>query len=240
MRIINSLVYSFVYIAVYIATQICVTTAKSFGLSGTIGLISSYVFTILVCAVLSNGRLNLPGGFSLKGITLKSIISAILLTGALMGIAWLCVSLDIFAPFLADYTPGPGDIDGTQTMIFIIFCFVAPIFEELMFRGLIFGELSKSMPYIIANIIQALLFAFMHANVIQGVYTFILALTLGIVLQKTKCIYIPIVMHIIFNLLSLWAGVYFSIPGIIIVVPASIILFVAGILLLPRGLTKRR
>ncbi len=233
MRVINSLVYSFVYIAIYLATQITVSTVKAFGLSGAIGLLISYIFTILVCSVLADKKLNLPAGFSGKGITLKSIISAILLTAALMGIAFVCTSVDIFAPFMADYTPGPGDIDGSKTMIFIIFCFAAPIFEELLFRGLIFGELSKAMPVFLANIIQALLFALMHANVIQGVYTFILAFMLGMVLYKTRCIYIPIIMHIVFNMLSSFAGVYFSVPGIIIIAPASAVLLIAGILLLP-------
>ncbi len=240
MRIINSFVYSFVYIAVYVATQICIATAKSFGLPGGIGQIAAYVFALLVCAVLANEKFNLPKGFSLSGITIKSIISSVLLSIALMGIAFSCVTLEIFAPYMADYSPGPVDIEGSKTLVFIIFCFAAPIFEEIFFRGLIFGELSKSMNCIFANIIQSLLFALMHANVLQGVYTFILAFVLGLVLQKTKNIYLPTAIHIAFNMLSSWAEGYFSLIGTWIILPAAAVLLIAGILLLPKGLTKRR
>jgi CAAX amino terminal protease family. len=74
-----------------------------------------------------------------------------------------------------------------------------PIFEEIFFRGIIFNELRTRINVIAALIIQALIFALFHGNIIQGIYTFILGLVLGIALLWTESIWSNIIIHISYN-----------------------------------------
>lgn len=76
---------------------------------------------------------------------------------------------------------------------------MAPIAEELLFRGIIQGELRKAMPEWLAIIIQAGLFALFHMQPIQISYVIIPGLLLGMAYAWSKTIWVPIIMHIVFN-----------------------------------------
>ncbi|MFZ2539760.1 MAG: CPBP family intramembrane glutamic endopeptidase [Oscillospiraceae bacterium] len=76
---------------------------------------------------------------------------------------------------------------------------LVPIFEELLFRGLVYTELRKVSKVTIAIVIQGLLFGVYHMNIIQGAYAAILGIVLGYVYYKFKTILAPIVIHIVLN-----------------------------------------
>ncbi|NLM19679.1 MAG: CPBP family intramembrane metalloprotease [Clostridiaceae bacterium] len=80
------------------------------------------------------------------------------------------------------------------TVIFV------PIAEELLFRGIVLGELNLRYSPRVVVLIQAVLFGLFHMNFIQSLYTFIPGLLLGIAYYYTGNIIIPIIMHMIFNL----------------------------------------
>lgn len=89
---------------------------------------------------------------------------------------------------------------GSSLLSFIAIVIIAPISEELIFRGIIFEKCKKAMPLIVANILQAALFGVMHFNIIQGLYAFALGLFLGMVCNKRRSIVVAIVLHFMFNL----------------------------------------
>lgn len=80
------------------------------------------------------------------------------------------------------------------TVIFV------PIAEELLFRGIVQGELNLRYSPRTVVLIQAVLFGLFHMNFIQSLYTFIPGLILGIAYYYTGNIIMPIVMHMLFNL----------------------------------------
>lgn len=82
---------------------------------------------------------------------------------------------------------------------------IAPISEELIFRGVTLRYAEKAMPFVLANILQALLFGLFHANVIQGVYAFVVGLFCGYVCLKGGSIYLSILFHMLFNLWGTFA-----------------------------------
>lgn len=92
---------------------------------------------------------------------------------------------------------GTGTIYSLVSVVILI-----PICEEIIFRGVIFGYLKKRYNLVVSLIIQALAFAFMHGNIVQGIYTFILGLVLGIIYIYTNSLYGSMLMHIIYNLLG--------------------------------------
>jgi membrane protease YdiL (CAAX protease family) len=77
---------------------------------------------------------------------------------------------------------------------------LAPISEELIFRGVTYRIARRAFPFWIANFIQALLFGIFHMNPLQGCYTFILGLFMGYICEKGGTLYHAIFFHFLFNL----------------------------------------
>lgn len=96
---------------------------------------------------------------------------------------------------------GSQDSSVINTVLIIGYAiFLGPIVEELGFRAYTMDKLNKlTDKFWIINIIQALLFGISHMQFIQVFYTFLLALLLGYIYQKTNNIKITIFMHILFN-----------------------------------------
>jgi membrane protease YdiL (CAAX protease family) len=79
---------------------------------------------------------------------------------------------------------------------------VIPIFEEVMFRGLIYRELEEILPPTVVIITQGLLFGVYHGQIVQGVYASLLGIYLGYIVYKTKNIWPAIFAHIAMNSIS--------------------------------------
>ncbi|MCB2291455.1 CPBP family intramembrane metalloprotease [Clostridium sp. CS001] len=77
---------------------------------------------------------------------------------------------------------------------------IIPIFEEVLFRGLIFNELKNHLNIIIAIILQGAIFALAHGNMLQGIYTFIMGVVIAIVYNKIQSILAPMLFHVLYNL----------------------------------------
>jgi hypothetical protein len=76
---------------------------------------------------------------------------------------------------------------------------IAPIAEELCFRGLAFNRLLAAFPFWKANVIQAALFGIIHLSPIQCVYAFLFGLLLGWIYHKTGRFEAAVTAHIAFN-----------------------------------------
>jgi hypothetical protein len=79
----------------------------------------------------------------------------------------------------------------------------APIFEEIIFRGIIFNDFKKGLPVWLAILTQGVLFGIFHGNWIQGVYATLVGIVLGIVYYKYKSIWAVILLHFSYNTISL-------------------------------------
>lgn len=87
---------------------------------------------------------------------------------------------------------------------------VAPIVEELIFRGVIMHGFMRNYPKIIAIFVSALFFALFHLNPWQFPATFLLGLLLGWVMVITRNIFACIIGHSINNLLVLLSLEYWE------------------------------
>lgn len=90
---------------------------------------------------------------------------------------------------------------------------IAPISEELIFRGVTMKYAAKAMPVFLANIFQAFLFGLFHGNVVQGTYAFVVGLFCGYVCLKGGSIYLSILFHMLFNLWGTFISDFFSYTG---------------------------
>lgn len=77
---------------------------------------------------------------------------------------------------------------------------LAPLGEEIIFRGLTFQYLRKAgAGFWFANILQAALFGAAHLNWIQSSYTFVMGMILGCILRRFRTLAAPILFHMFFN-----------------------------------------
>lgn len=84
---------------------------------------------------------------------------------------------------------------------------LAPIGEELLFRGVTFRFAKNAgLGFWAANILQAVCFGIAHMNIVQGIYAFFMGLVLGYVYEKYNSLYVPILLHAFFNLLGTVGG----------------------------------
>ena len=131
------------------------------------------------------------------------LLTLMFVTGFFMqGIAsyMLTFVLSFFPNVAKEYEQLIGTMLKLTPRMIITVCVVAPVIEELFFRGLIYGILKKFTGYIIANIIQAIVFGIYHGNIVQGIYAFILGLFIGYLLYITGNVIYTIFFHIGINI----------------------------------------
>ncbi|WP_353097971.1 CPBP family intramembrane glutamic endopeptidase [Empedobacter brevis] len=86
---------------------------------------------------------------------------------------------------------------------FIMVCILAPVFEEIIFRGIILkGMLNFNIKPTIAILINGFVFGCAHMNPWQFIGAGILGVIFGIVYYRTKSLFLPILLHFLNNTLS--------------------------------------
>ncbi len=142
-----------------------------------------------------------PGGYSFH-----TIVSIILLGIGLQYVTTLLTdALGIFQPeLISNYNEQMSSqgYDDLSMMLLVYSVLLAPIAEELVFRGLVFRFARHAMPFWFANILQAALFGFVHLNLVQGIYAFAMGLFLGWVCHRGRGIKYSIPVHIVFNIIG--------------------------------------
>lgn len=96
----------------------------------------------------------------------------------------------------------PNNTIGWLFVNILLLAIVPAICEELIFRGIIFQGLKEKFSITSSVLLSALLFAFMHQNILQFIYPFILGCILAIVMQKTNNLLYTIIIHFFNNLSS--------------------------------------
>ena len=78
-----------------------------------------------------------------------------------------------------------------------------PLVEEMIFRGLIQKYLERAgMHWILANVVQAVLFGVFHQNLVQGIYAALLGFALGFVAHRYNTLAASMLMHMFYNLMG--------------------------------------
>ena len=96
----------------------------------------------------------------------------------------------------------------------------APLTEEMVFRGVTLRILQEELPFAAANVLQAVLFALMHGNLVQSSYAFLAGLLLGTVVKRYGKLSAAIWCHFAVNASGLFLG-DISVPGIFLLLGIS-------------------
>ena len=102
--------------------------------------------------------------------------------------------------------------------------FVAPIVEELVFRGILINRM-KWMPIWAAVLIQGVIFGLVHMNVFQGLYAFVAGILLGIIFVKFRSIIVVIAGHMAYNTISILLSEIVSeeVMGIVVILSITVL-----------------
>lgn len=81
----------------------------------------------------------------------------------------------------------------------LLYAVLAPVFEELLFRGLLFNIFKKYTKAIYAAALSAVLFGIYHGNVVQAVYGSIMGFLFACAYEDTETFFTPVCMHGVIN-----------------------------------------
>lgn len=110
------------------------------------------------------------------------------------------------------YQDGLGAIMEAQSpwTLLIVVGIIAPIVEELIFRGLVQKRIRDYLGAGWAVLLSALCFGIYHGNMIQFIYAAFLGILFALLHEKTGSLWIPITAHIAANLWSCFADIILS------------------------------
>lgn len=113
----------------------------------------------------------------------------------------LNICRNIFVDAFTEYDRLLDSVNGAgSSWLMLISVFIlAPIAEEILFRGLILEHSKNLLTLPLAIIFQAFMFGVYHGNMIQGIYAFILGAVLGYLAYKFDSIIPCILFHMAIN-----------------------------------------
>jgi hypothetical protein len=170
---------------------------------------------------------NIPSVTVIISLVISGISGQFLVDGA----------LNLVRPFFeeafAEYDKLVSGVTGASAswvMWFTVIA-VAPIAEELLFRGLTLTYCRKCLPVPLAILFQGFLFGLYHGNVIQGIYAFALGSVLGLIAYRTDSVIPGMILHVSLNasLLIVPESLYLTTAGTIISTIIALVVFVVGL-----------
>lgn len=127
----------------------------------------------------------------------------------------LGIGLNVFISILFSVIPFPEDwinsytnssaniTQGDYVISLLSVVIVAPIVEEVIFRGLIYTRLKNGIPLILSAVIASVVFGIIHGTIIWAIYTFLLSLILIWVFERFHSLLANIILHMAFNVMGM-------------------------------------
>ncbi len=175
-------------------------SSKGFEFPTTVMLIVSEL-TILVPSIIyiliRNFSFKEDLGF--RPIKVGSFFMCILLAGLLTPLASF---VNVVSQFFVSNTAirmSDSLVEMPGPVLILLGGIYAPFCEEFLFRSIFFGRYEKIMGPLRAGLVSALLFAAMHLNINQAVYTFVLGVIFAIVNRAAGSVFPSMIMHMCIN-----------------------------------------
>lgn len=164
------------------------------------------VIAISACIFIFKKKINVYTK-SKKEVSIRFLISssfASIGVGIISSIIFLIYSIIINSQGIE--IPSP-DFSIPQSKIYLILfmtytCFLAPVFEEIIFRGYILNNLRK-YGNITAIIVSSIFFSMFHFNLVQLVNPILMGIVLSLVMIKSESIVTPIIVHMFNNIMAM-------------------------------------
>ncbi|MBU0601072.1 MAG: CPBP family intramembrane metalloprotease [Gammaproteobacteria bacterium] len=97
--------------------------------------------------------------------------------------------------------------------MFVMVCVLAPVVEEMLFRGVILRSFLHQYPRGFAIAASSVLFGLAHMNVYQFTVALVLGVSAGWLYERTRSLWPCIVLHAAYNSASFWTSLLATGPG---------------------------
>lgn len=191
------------------------------------GLVASMAFNLVVCAGLllylhRLRGLNPAELFGLQHLHWRSIAMVVLTFTVIILISVNLVSAATVT-WLKDIWPDlqpqetvkafqeSGGI-GFKILVIIAAVVIAPLAEETLFRGFVYGVLKRYTDAPFAALASSLMFAIIHLHVGSLLPLWMLAVLFCLAYEITGCLLVPMLLHAIFNAMSIVGMLFLDAP----------------------------
>ncbi len=164
-------------------------------------------FLIYLPLMIRYGYISVP----LAKLSLKKLMAVIMALFTIYALNF-CINLTGFYEWVINVTGSPETQQAIQSMknahgaLFIPMAvsaiIVAPIVEEIFFRGFIFRLLSCRIDVVSAALLSGLYFGAVHLSLVQTVTLTIFGVVQCFLYVKTRSIMYPIILHAVFNAIA--------------------------------------
>lgn len=162
--------------------------------------ISGIVVLLLFWLVFLIRKKKLVKEVAIRPIPVKGILPVALMAAGFNVVTSVIVSCIPWPEsWMESYITNASAIDNSL-IAWITAVLMAPILEEIVFRGLIYTRLKKGLPMIAAAIITSLIFGTVHGTIIWAIYTFIFSMVLIWVFERFQSLTACIILHMAYNL----------------------------------------
>ena len=177
------------------------TVTENTALIAMLSNLLTIVFLLIFFKVRKQSVCQAVGLHKLPPVSLIPIVVLGISTSLLVG----CVLSLLPESMLEAYAESSAWLqEGSLVIALISTVIVAPITEELVFRGLIFTRLHQGMPQVLALLITCIVFGLLHGQPIWMAYAFLLGLLLNWVYIRYRSLLANMVLHVTFNLVGFW------------------------------------
>lgn len=175
----------------------------------TICMVISYALALLILAAVAKKFFGVRisrDGLGLRGLPTWTdiLLSPVGYIVSLLGAVAVMFVMQLFLPAI-DWTQtqdvGFNNVvsSADRMVTFVALVILAPLMEELIFRGYLYGRLRGKMSALPAIILVSVLFGIMHGQWNVGIVVGVMSVILCIAREMTGTIYAGILMHMIRN-----------------------------------------
>lgn len=163
-----------------------------------ISLISGLLSLVILAVFFLLRRKNPFGETGFHKTSARGVCAALSVTPFLYAAVIFIMSL-LPEAWMESYAEASAALSDTGVIMAIATIVVAPIVEEIIFRGLILSRLRKAIPGWLAVLISALLFGLCHGQIVWICYAFVLGLIFGVMAQRSGSVWPSLLAHVLFN-----------------------------------------
>lgn len=173
-------------------------------MSGAVNLLLGQLI-LIVPTLIFTGILSITGKYSYtEGLCIRKIKpgSVFMLILSAFLIIPLATLINLFSMFFTTNVVNESSDIILQYPWYMVLLFVGilgPICEELVFRGVIFQGMKRSISVFLSVVLSSLFFGLMHMNINQALYAVVLGIFMAIAVEATDSVVGSMIIHMTIN-----------------------------------------
>jgi membrane protease YdiL (CAAX protease family) len=137
-----------------------------------------------------------------KSIHIRYSVSGFNPSVVFVGVVWLLAAQILLEPLMVLLPQSEGRGIGQGVWACLTAMLFAPIFEELLCRGLIFEMIRKRWGDKMTILISSLFFGLMHLDVATAIVAIVAGVIFGVLYVRTSSLFVTIIIHSINNAMA--------------------------------------